>query len=163
MSDAQLITKESIMSVSTKLLSVLALTAVALTSVNVYAVNPYKISGQDYPTITVHKENNGTLRGLEMRTIWKAQLNNVITKNKKTKKPEIIDITINAEQHHISVYPVAFYIARINCLTPTNSYLYEGGNENNSISMKNAMALDSSNDFHIDRKAVAGIFSAYCK
>ena len=98
-----------------------------------------------------------------MRTVWTAQLNNVISKNKKTKKPEKIDIAIHAAQHHISEYDLKFYSAIINCAAPANSYLYEGGNENNSITMKNAMALDSNNDFYIDRKAVAGIFSAYCK
>lgn len=146
-----------------KVKSILVLAAITLASVNVSAVNPYDSSAQDHPAIIVYKENHGTLRGLEMRTIWQAQLNSIIAKNKITKKPEIIDVAIVSGQEHISFYPLQLYVARINCVTPAKSYLYEGFDKNNSITMKNAMALDSTHYFYIERKAVEGIFSAYCK
>lgn len=150
------------MSISSNVKSILVLIVVALTSSHIYAANPYKLE-QDYPSVRVYKENHGKLRGTEMSTIWTAQLNDIITKNKQTKKPEIIDIVIHAAQHHISEYDLKFYSAVINCVTPTKSYIYEIGNKNNSIVIKSAMTLDSNNELYIDRKAVEGIFSTYCK
>lgn len=144
-----------------KLTISLALVTAAVATVPASAIDPYSF-GQDYPSVTVYTENNGMLRGLEMRTIWTAGLNDIIRQNLRTKEPEIVDISVNAYQKHISEYYTHSYAALINCATPIDSFVYERSNQSNNVRIKNAMSLDTNHPFYIDRKAVEGIFSAYC-
>ena len=139
----------------------ISLTLATVATVPAIAIDPYSF-GQDYPSVTVYTENNGMLRGFEMRTIWTAGLNEIIRQNLRTKKPEIVDISVNAYQQHISEYYTHNYAALINCTTPIDSYIYDRPTQRNYISIKNAMHLDTTHPFYIDRKAVEGIFSAYC-
>lgn len=142
-------------------LKTIAITLAALTAIPASAIDPYSF-GQDYPSITVYTENNGMLRGLEMRTIWTAGLNDIIRQNLRTKKPEIVDISVKAYQKHISEYYTHSYGALVNCSTPVDSFVYEISNQKNNVRIKNAMRLDTNHPLYINRKAVEGIFSAYC-
>ena len=142
------------MSVLNKIFFGLALTSMSIVSANAYSAKAYQIDGQEYKIVTLFEDSTGDGRS----TVWESIFNEVISYNKKTKRPEIVDISV--QTHGLD--DRWNYAIRINCANPTQSYVYPHGDFKNKISFKRAMALDYGHLLHIERKAVKGIFSTYC-
>ena len=142
------------MSVLNKIFFGLALTFMSIASANAYSAKAYAIDGQEYKIVTVFENSTGDGRS----TVWESIFNQVVSYNKKTKRPEIVDISVQTHGYDDRWN----YTVRINCANPTQSYVYPHGEIKNKISFKRAMALDYGNPLYIERKAVKGIFSTYC-
>lgn len=137
----------------------LTLMFVTAASANAYSTRAYSTEGQDFAIITIYENSHGTsLSGYGKSTVWEASLNEVISYNKRKKRPEIVDIRVQTYGYDDRWN----YAARINCAEPAKSYIKEHGNPKNKTSFKKAMQLDYGNPFFIERKAVEGIFSNYC-
>ena len=137
-------------------------TGIALISTYSYSVNPYRITAQDYPQILVHtQKDTKPISGAVLITDWYASLKQIIKKNPKTKKPEVVEIQIVPSGYGDSgAIFEEFYDVTVNCTNPRASFAKTYGPDR-KFSLKDAMSYKS-NTPYIERKAIEGVFKAYC-
>lgn len=126
------------------------------------SVNPYRTIGQDYPEILVHtQKDKKPISGAVLITDWYATLNRVIKTNHKTKKSEIVELQLLPSGYGDSgLLFEEVYTVTVNCTNPRASFA-KTYLPDRKFSLKDAMSYES-NTPHIERKAVEGIFKAYC-
>ena len=93
---------------------------------------------------------------------WYASPYYVMSVNKKTKKPDLISISVSADGYS----GVFNDLVVIDCIIPKESFIDRG--DNGTISLKDSMAInatpyDESYKDHIAREAVNALFKRYCK
>ena len=98
----------------------------------------------------------------EKTTDWYATPIAVMAENAKTRRPEAIFFFVESTGY----YSALANHVQINCVNPSESFVKIDNNKN--ISLKTSMAFeenpyDKNFEYRMDRKAVEGIFSKFCK
>lgn len=98
----------------------------------------------------------------EKTTDWYATPIVVMAENAKTKKPETIFFSVKSTGY----YGAFTNNVQINCVNPSESFIKIDNDK--TISLKTSMAFEENpyNDnfeYRMDRKAVEGIFTKFCK
>lgn len=98
----------------------------------------------------------------EKTTDWYATPITVMAENAKTRRPEAIFFFVESTGY----YGAFANHVQINCVNPSESFVKIDNNKN--IILKTSMAFeenpyDKNFEYRMDRKAVEGIFSKFCK